>query len=199
MIEAVLDYAGERGPGRDARMARCKDIYLEENKKRAVRRSALRRGADAQRRVNHAPPVQDQPGAGAEQGPFSEAVQQAQVVVDQRMRDLGPNHPDTLDALQALAYWIGKNGSPAKAAALLGELASDRARVLGTDHPSTLDTRHAHAYWTGTAGRPDEAARLLQGLVIDRSRVLGSDHELTQRTRQNAIAWTSTMARCHAG
>jgi hypothetical protein len=199
VIEVVLDYAGERGPGRDALVASCRDIYLEENQKRAVMRSALHQGADARRRVNHAPPAQDQPRPDAGQGPFSEAIQQAEVVVDQRTRDLGLNHPDTLDARQQLAYWTGKNGSPATAAALLAELASDRERVLGPDHPATLNTRHAHAYWTGTAGHPDEAARLLQDLVIDRSRVLGSNHELTQRTRQNVIAWTSTMARCQAG
>jgi hypothetical protein len=133
-----------------------------------------------------------------EKGPAGEAVQRAQILVDQRTRDLGPDHPRTLDARQELAYCTGEDGSPTKAAALLRELARDRARVLGPDDPATLATRHTHAYWTGASGHPDEAARLLQLLVIDRARVLGPNHELTQKTRQNAIAWLSMTARCHA-
>ena len=67
---------------------------------------------------------------------------------------LGPDHPDTLITRSNLAYWRGKAGDPAGAAAALEELLTDQLRVLGPDHPDTLITRSNLAYWRGKAGDP---------------------------------------------
>lgn len=122
VVEAVLDFRELSGFRRNAFVAAAKDIYVEENKKRALTRSALRQGAEAQHLANHALPAQDVGSDGSDEEPFGEAVRQAQVLVVERARDLGPDHPDTFDARQDLAYWTGKDGSPAKAAMLFREI-----------------------------------------------------------------------------
>ncbi|WP_331746107.1 tetratricopeptide repeat protein [Streptomyces virginiae] len=69
-----------------------------------------------------------------------------------RLRVLGPDHPDTLTTRHDLAHWRGRAGDPAGAAAALAELLADRMRVLGPDHPHTLTTRHNLAHWRGETG-----------------------------------------------
>jgi len=64
---------------------------------------------------------------------------------------LGPDHPDTLGARSSLAYWRGKAGDPAGAAAAFAEVLADCLRVLGPEHPDTLDARRQLAYWTEQA------------------------------------------------
>ncbi|MFF3787694.1 tetratricopeptide repeat protein, partial [Streptomyces sp. NPDC001933] len=64
-----------------------------------------------------------------------------------RVRVLGPDHPDTLTTRHNLAYWRGQAGDAAGAATRFEELLADRVRVLGTDHPDTLTTRQNLAHW----------------------------------------------------
>ncbi|MEU8004404.1 tetratricopeptide repeat protein [Catellatospora sp. NPDC049111] len=68
-----------------------------------------------------------------------------------RLRVLGPDHPDTLVTRSNIAYWQGAAGDPAGAAEAFEQLLTDRLRVLGPDHPSTLTTRNNIAYWRGQA------------------------------------------------
>ncbi|MGX1887283.1 tetratricopeptide repeat protein [Streptomyces sp. NPDC055287] len=70
-----------------------------------------------------------------------------------RLRVLGPHHPDTLTTRADLAFWRGQVGDVAGAATAIAELLADFQRVLGPDHPATLSTRHNLAYvrrmWPG--------------------------------------------------
>ena len=69
-----------------------------------------------------------------------------------RLRVLGPDHPETLTTRANLARWRGRRGIPAGAVAAFEELLADYQRVLGPDHPETLTTRANLAYWRGEAG-----------------------------------------------
>ncbi|WP_322751715.1 MULTISPECIES: helix-turn-helix transcriptional regulator, partial [unclassified Frankia] len=89
---------------------------------------------------------------------------------------LGPDHPDTLNTRNNLAYLRGKAGDPGGAAAATEALLADYLRVLGDDHPDTLNTRHNLARWRGQAGDPGGAAAAYEALLADRLRVLGPDH-----------------------
>ncbi|MFE5793948.1 tetratricopeptide repeat protein [Streptomyces sp. NPDC056503] len=100
-----------------------------------------------------------------------------------RLRILGPDHPDTLTARHNLATWRGEAGDPAGAADTYTELLTDRLRILGPDHPATLTTRNNLAHWRGEAGDPAGAADAYAELLTDCLRVLGPDHPHTLLTR----------------
>ena len=65
-------------------------------------------------------------------------------------------HPETLDARLALAYWTGEAGNAAAAREQFAALLPVMQRVLGPGHPDTLATSRGLAAWTG-AGDPGAA------------------------------------------
>lgn len=80
-------------------------------------------------------------------------------LMEDEMRVLGPDRPDTLTTRNNLAHWQGEAGDPAHAATAYAELLEDRIRVLGPNHPHTLAIRDNLATWqqrhekgTGTTG-----------------------------------------------
>ncbi|HEY5151266.1 MAG TPA: tetratricopeptide repeat protein, partial [Mycobacterium sp.] len=75
-----------------------------------------------------------------------------------RLRVLGPDHPDTLSTRSNLASWRGEAGDPAGAAAAIQDLLTDQLRVLGPDHPDTLTTRNNLAYWRRAAGQAEDTS-----------------------------------------
>ncbi|MEV7395297.1 tetratricopeptide repeat protein, partial [Streptomyces sp. NPDC091215] len=81
-------------------------------------------------------------------------------LLDDRLRVLGPDHPDTLTTRNNLAYWRGEAGDPVGAATAFAELLDDHMRVLGPGHPDTLSTRNNLAHWQREAeqGRKGEAS-----------------------------------------
>lgn len=68
-----------------------------------------------------------------------------------RLRVLGPDHPQTLATRGSLALWREEAGDPAGAVTANEQLLDDHLRVLGPDHPHTLTTRHNLAYWRSQA------------------------------------------------
>jgi hypothetical protein len=66
-----------------------------------------------------------------------------------RLRVLGPDHPDTLSTRHELAGWKGEAGDAGGAVAALEQVLLDRLRVLGPDQPYTLITRAKLAHWRG--------------------------------------------------
>ena len=55
-----------------------------------------------------------------------------------RERVLGPDHPDTLSAMNNLAVSLSDQGDLPAARALWEKVLAGRERVLGPDHPDTL-------------------------------------------------------------
>ena len=53
-----------------------------------------------------------------------------------RLRVLGPDHPETLTTRNNLAHWRGDAGDAAGATAALEDLLTDRLRVLGPATPT---------------------------------------------------------------
>jgi hypothetical protein len=68
-----------------------------------------------------------------------------------RLRVLGPDHPDTLATRGDVAHWRGHAGDPAGAVIAFEELLADYWRLLGPDERDTLSTRRHLAYWRGQA------------------------------------------------
>jgi len=120
--------------------------------------------------------------------PTGAAIAFEQLLEDQ-LRVLGPDHPDTLATRGNLARWHGEAGDPAGAAQAAEQLLVDLLRVLGPDHPDTLGTRSNLAHMRGDAGDPAGAATALEQLLEDQLRVLGPDHPDTLATRGNLARW----------
>ena len=80
------------------------------------------------------------------------AITAFEQLLTDRLRVLGPDHPDTLITRSNIALWRGEAGDPAGAITAFEQLLPDQLRVLGPDHPDTLTTRSNIARWRGQAG-----------------------------------------------
>lgn len=75
--------------------------------------------------------------------------------LDDRVRILCPERPDTLASRHNLALALTRAGEQAEAMDLLRRTLDDRVRVLGDEHPHTLNTRNAlETALTMTTQRP---------------------------------------------
>jgi serine/threonine protein kinase/tetratricopeptide (TPR) repeat protein len=100
-------------------------------------------------------------------------VQRAVVL---RQQVLGPEHPDTLDALEELGQtWI-MQGQYAEGEQLHRQTLETARRVLGDDHSLTLDLENALGFVVMSQGKWDEAAALFRRCLQDQTRVLGEEH-----------------------
>jgi len=104
-------------------------------------------------------------------------------LLDDDIRVMGPDHPQTLAMRSNVAFWTGKAGDTPRSRILFEALLPDRIRVLGLRHPDTLATRYNIASLIGDAGDAPKALALLQSLLLDRTRMLGSDHPDTLETQ----------------
>lgn len=120
-----------------------------------------------------------------EAGDLRRAIPVLEHAVAERLRTLGPDHPETLESRHNLAVAYRSAGRINEAIQLHHTTLRDYERVLGLDHRDTLESRHnlANAYWS--AGHLNEAIALHQETLNHRERVLGLDHPDTLRSRNN--------------
>ena len=123
-------------------------------------------------------------------GSYAAARDHEREVVEARVGDLGPEHPDTLTARDNLAFWTGLAGDSADARDQLAELLPIRQRVSGHEDPATLIVRADLARWTGEAGDAAGARDQSAALVRVAERVSGPEDPLTQDARLNLARWT---------
>ncbi len=137
-------------------------------------------------------------------GRRDEGVAAARAVLDERVRVLGEDDPDTLTTRAQLAGWLaepayrrptlagesGDVGSPQAARDELSDIVQRTARTLGPDHRQTLALRTALARWTGEAGDAASARDQCAALAEDRRRVLGPTHPATLVARSELARWT---------
>ncbi|NUT49989.1 MAG: tetratricopeptide repeat protein [Saccharothrix sp.] len=105
---------------------------------------------------------------------------------------LGPDHRDTFDTRNDLAYWQASSGDTAEAVAAFRQLIADQTQVLGPDHRDTFRTRRDLARWQATRGDNAEALAAMERLVADQTRALGPDHRDTLRTRSDLAYWRAS-------
>jgi tetratricopeptide (TPR) repeat protein len=110
--------------------------------------------------------------------------------INERLR--GPDHPDTLNSRNNLAYAFESAGDLGQAIPLHEATLADYERVLGSDHPGTLNSRNNLAGAYQSAGDLQRALELHEATHADRERVLGTDHPDTLISRNNlAFAYRS--------
>ncbi|WP_147680827.1 tetratricopeptide repeat protein [Actinomyces ruminicola] len=118
-------------------------------------------------------------------GRVSEAVELYERVLEDRLRILGPGHPDTLASRNNLASAYESAGRLEDAIDLHQQVLQDSLRILGPDHPDTLASRNNLAFVCLEAGRVGEAIGFYERVLEDMLRVVGPDHPLTLTSRHN--------------
>jgi serine/threonine-protein kinase len=116
-------------------------------------------------------------------GMRDEARKQAETLVALDRSKLGPDHPETLNAMVVLAKLLHYRHEYEKSLALAREVATLRERKLGADHPETLSAQNMVAtdevYLAQDPAAFAQAHALLDRVVAARERLLGPDHPET--------------------
>ena len=73
-------------------------------------------------------------------GDAARALEQCQVLLLDRERELGPKHPDTLMTQHSIAHWTGQTGDAVRALELCQALLPNEVEVLGPNHRETLSS-----------------------------------------------------------
>jgi tetratricopeptide (TPR) repeat protein len=130
-----------------------------------------------------------------ESGRVDEAIAAFEQLLDDQLRLMGPDTPDTLTTRNDLAHWLGESGRVDDAITMLEQLRDDQLRVMGPDAPDTLITRNNFAYFQGLAGRNGEAIFAFEQLLEDQLRLMGPDATATLTTRGNLARWLGHSGR----
>ncbi|WP_171064239.1 tetratricopeptide repeat protein [Actinomadura soli] len=106
-----------------------------------------------------------------------------QGLLDEAVRHVGADHPDTLAIRDRLASCHAEAGEFDRAVTQGKHLLAWRLRLLGDEHVDTLTARHNVARWHTKAGHPNEALAELEELVPAQTKVFGSADRRTLKTR----------------
>ena len=123
-------------------------------------------------------------------GTYLTAREFSRGLVDERVRVLGAEDPDTLAARSYLAFWTGAAGDAAGARDQYAALLPITDRVLGAEQARALATRGNLARFTGEAGDAAGARDQFAALLPVEARVLGPEHPDTLTTRHRLANWT---------
>ncbi|MFH8884614.1 tetratricopeptide repeat protein [Streptomyces californicus] len=128
-------------------------------------------------------------------GRWTEAAQVHREVAAERLRLLGPDHPDTLASRYEIGFTLTRTGRADEALREFTRVAAGREGALGADHPQTLAARQATAHALGRLGRHAEAHEVYEAVLAVRERVMGPDHPDTLRCRHNLAFNLSRLGR----
>jgi tetratricopeptide (TPR) repeat protein len=101
-----------------------------------------------------------------------------------RAQELGPDHPDTLDAERSFARSLAYLNQLTKARELYVNVLARQTRVLGPDHPDRLATAGALAWVTLHSGQHREALGQARTVHDSCLAALGPEHAETLRAAQ---------------
>ena len=106
-------------------------------------------------------------------------------VIAERQRMLGLEHPDVLDARNALGLALNAQGKHAAAQAEHRAVLEIHQRVLGLEHRETLANLHNLATSLSKQGKHAEAEELHKSVAETCQRTLGPEHPHTLQCRNN--------------
>ncbi|WP_419189146.1 tetratricopeptide repeat protein [Stieleria marina] len=128
-----------------------------------------------------------------ELGLFKQAIPLREQARDHYLSSGGPEHPNTLAAMNNLAksyYQVGRRDEAIK---LQEEVLKLRRKVSGPEHPNTLIAMSNLAVFYDDDGRRDEAFNLREEVLRLRRMVLGPEHLQTLSAMNNlAISYDDT-------
>jgi serine/threonine protein kinase len=115
--------------------------------------------------------------------------------VETRRRLLGADDPQTLSAMDDLAWTLDRQSRFAEAEKLQRETLDRRRGVLGPEHPDTLQSMMHLADTLGYQGRYLEAEKLQRTALNLKQRVLGPEHPDTLMSMSNLTSILGAEAR----
>jgi tetratricopeptide (TPR) repeat protein len=115
----------------------------------------------------------------AYQGKNTEAEKSFRAVYDLNLKQYGPDHPATLDALTNVGSILLEESKYAEAEATFRQVVDTDQRVLGPEHPHTLLIMGNHGLAYLGAKRYPEAEALYRQLLDRETRVVGPDNRQT--------------------
>lgn len=95
---------------------------------------------------------------------------------DQQIKQVGPEHPSTLNTLHVLARDYDRLGRHDQAIVLFERARVGRVKVLGPNHPDTLATVQGLASACQSSGRMSDAIKLFEQVREERVKRLGPAH-----------------------
>jgi eukaryotic-like serine/threonine-protein kinase len=123
------------------------------------------------------------------------AAQQEEAARTLFTRNLGPDHPDTLKSMNALATSYDALARHDEALNVNEQTLALRKARLGPDDPDTLASMHNLATTYYFLGRYDEAIKLYQQTIALRRSKLGPDDFETQKSMHNVAMCYSVLGR----
>ncbi len=123
-------------------------------------------------------------------GDQEKALRQQQLAVALRRQELGPEHADTVGAMNDLAIVLDRMGKYAEEQKLLEEVVAVKRRTLGPADPVTLRSANNLAIVLAMQGLLEDAAGLAKETLEIQRRVDGPESITTLRSTYNlAIMW----------
>ena len=106
---------------------------------------------------------------------MDDAVKLWEEMLELRRKVLGPEHPDTLLAMNNLAHGYDTLGRRDEASRMNKEALALCTRILGPEHRHTLDALNDMATFDDEAGRREEALKLREQAVKLRRKAIGPE------------------------
>jgi tetratricopeptide (TPR) repeat protein/predicted Ser/Thr protein kinase len=119
---------------------------------------------------------------------YAEAQRQFERALFLRRRELGEEHPDTIDVMGSLAAVYERSGKLKEAEPLYARVVELEERILGKDNPGTLKATNGLAVTYAEEGRMAESVALFASLVPREQRVFGEGDLQTLRAMGNLAA-----------
>ena len=107
---------------------------------------------------------------------FNEEEKELEKSLEETIKRVGKDHPDTLESLKKLADFVYTNQDYNRALPLYEDCLSKSKRVLGDDHPDTLKSLKKLAGFLSRKGEFKRAEPLYEEIVARNKRFLGDDH-----------------------
>jgi tetratricopeptide (TPR) repeat protein len=105
--------------------------------------------------------------------------------LDIRLKQFGPEHPDTVTSMNNLAEALGSQGKYEAAEAMLRRTLELREKVLGPEHPDTLTSMNSLAGILKGQGKYEAAEVMLRRTLELKEKVLGPEHPATLTSMNN--------------
>ncbi|CAL1128490.1 unnamed protein product [Cladocopium goreaui] len=130
---------------------------------------------------------------------YSEAVVLYRRVLDEQIRQIGSEHPETLTAMSGLATVLKAMGHYRESADLRRTAKVTCEKILGPEHPQTLDCINDLAIALHNAGDYHEAAELYRKVWDIKERTFGPLHPVTLHSLTNLAITLTDMGNHREG
>ena len=122
-------------------------------------------------------------------GQLKEVEELGVQVMETKKKELGAEHPSTLETMHNLASTYRNQGRWKEAEELDVQVIETRKRILGAEHPDTLTSMANLAHTWKCQGRHTEALKLMEECIKLRVQIIGVNHPYTLSSSTTLTMW----------